>query len=214
MSDPSLADRIRLFWHPLSGHSHRVRLMLSLLGRPTDLVEVDILSGENRTPSFLAKNPLGQVPVIVDGGLTLADSNAILVYLALTYDPARRWLPAHAADAAAVQGWLSLAAGPLVQGPSTARLVRLLGVAADYDQAVATTERLLGHLDRHLEDRAYLVGGGATIADVALYTYVLLAPEGGVSLDPYPSVRAWLTRVEDLPGYVPMHRTASAAAAA
>lgn len=208
------SERIRLFWHPLSGHCHRVRLMLSLLGRPVDFIEIDLFAGENRAPSFLARNPLGQVPVIEDGGLTLADSNAILVYLALTYDPARRWLPADAAGAAAVQGWLSLAAGPLVQGPSTARLVRLLGFKADYEQAVATAERLLAHLDRHLEDRAFLVGGGATIADVALYAYVALAPEGGVPLEPYPAVRAWLARVEDLPRFVPMRLTPVAAAAA
>jgi glutathione S-transferase len=187
--------------------------MLSLLGRPVELVEVDVIGGETRTPSFLARNPLGQVPVIDDGGLTLADSNAILVYLALAYDPARRWLPADPASAAAVQGWLSLAAGPLVQGPSTARLIRLLGLAGDHTEAVATSERLLGHLDRHLEDRAFLVGGGATIADVALYAYVALAPEGGVPLEPYPAVRAWLTRIEDLPRFVPMRRTPVAAAA-
>lgn len=207
------AGRVRLFWHPLSGHCHRVQLMLSLLGRPAEFVEVDVLGGENRTPSFLARNPLGQVPVIEDGGLTVADSNAILVYLALAYDPARRWLPADPATAAAVQGWLSLAAGPLVQGPSTARLVRLFGVDADWDQAAAAAERLLGHLDRHLEDRAFLVGGGATIADVALYAYVALAPEGGVPLEPYPAVRAWLARIEDLPRFVPMRRTPVAAAA-
>ena len=207
------AERIRLFWHPLSGHCHRVQLMLSLLGRPADLVEVDVLGGENRQPSFLARNPLGLVPVIEERGLTLADSNAILVYLALAYDPDRRWLPADAASAAAVQGWLSLAAGPLVQGPSTARLVRLLGFRGDYERAVATTEQLLAHLDRHLEDRAFLVGGGATIADVAFYAYVALAPEGGVPLDPYPAVRAWLARIEDLPGFVPMLRTPAAAAA-
>ena len=207
------AARIRLFWHPLSGHCPRVPLMLSLLGRPSELVEVDVLAGENRAPSFLARNPLGQVPVIEDGGLTLADSNAILVYLALTYDPARRWLPADAASAAAVQAWLSLAAGPLVQGPSTARLVRLLDWPGDYERAVATAEHLLAHLDRHLEDRTFLVGGGATVADVALYAYVALAPEGGVPLDPYPAVCAWLARIEDLPRFVPMRRTPAAVAA-
>jgi glutathione S-transferase len=207
------AGRARLFWHPLSGHCHRVQLMLSLLGRPADLVEIDVLGGENRTPSFLARNPLGQVPVIEDRGLTLADSNAILVYLALAYDPARRWLPADPAAAAAVQGWLSFAAGPLVQGPSTARLIRLLGLPGDLEQAVATSERLLAHLERHLAGSAFLVGEGATIADLSLYAYVALAPEGGVPLEPYPAVRAWLARVEDLPGFVPMHRTPVAAAA-
>lgn len=210
---PDKADHIRLFWHPLSGHCHRVQLMLSLLGRPVELVEIDVLGGENRAPSFLARNPLGQVPVIEDRGLTLADSNAILVYLALAYDPDRRWLPADPASAAAVQGWLSLAAGPLVEGPSTARLVRLFGVDADWERAAAAAERLLAHLERHLEDRAFLVGGGATIADLAHYAYVALAPEGGVGLEPYPAVRAWLGRIEDLPGFVPMRRTPLAAAA-
>lgn len=86
-----LVKPVRLYRHPLSGHSHRVELFLSLLGVPFELVEVDLTKGAHKEPAFLALNPLGQVPVLEDGDLVLADSNAILVYLALSYDRARRW---------------------------------------------------------------------------------------------------------------------------
>lgn len=205
---PKAAGPIRLYRHPLSGHAHRVELMLSLLGLPVECVDVDLMAGEHKRPAFLAKNPFGQVPVIQDGDVTLADSNAILVYLALAYDPSRRWLPADPAAAGEVQRWLSVAAGPLVQGPSTARLIRLLGYDADHARAVATAEALFARLESHLAGRAFLVGEAATIADVALYSYTALAPEGGVALDPYPAVAPWLARVEALPGFVPVNRTA------
>jgi glutathione S-transferase len=210
---PKAARPIRLYRHPLSGHAHRVELMLSLLGLPVERIDVDLMAGEHKRSEFLAKNPFGQVPVIEDGDLTLADSNAILVYLALAYDPSRRWLPADPATAGEVQRWLSVAAGPLVQGPSTARLIRLFGYDADHARAVATAEALLARLDRHLAGRSFLVGDAATIADLALYAYTVLAPEGGVALDPYPAVAAWLGRVEALPGFVPVNRTTPPSAA-
>lgn len=103
---------IRLYRHPLSGHAHRAELMLSLLGLEADLIEVDLASGAHKAPDFLALNPLGQVPVIQDAAVTLADSNAILVALARKYDPSGRWYPSDPEAAAAVQRWLSLAAGP------------------------------------------------------------------------------------------------------
>ena len=86
------AQPIKLYRYPLSGNSHRVELFLSILGLPVELIDVDLAAGAQKTPAFLELNPLGQVPVIQDGGVTLADSNAILVYLANKY-AAEQWLP-------------------------------------------------------------------------------------------------------------------------
>lgn len=198
---------VELYRHPLSGHSHRVELMLSLLGLAFDRIDVDLLAGAHRRPDFLARNPFGQVPVIDDDGFVLADSNAILVYLAKRHG-AGAWLPEDAQGAAAVQRWLSVAAGPLVSGPATARLITVFG--ADHDPAVAIerSHALLRQLDAALDARSWLVGERASIADVALYTYVAHAPEGNVSLDAHAHVRAWLARVESLNGFVPMQPSA------
>jgi glutathione S-transferase len=145
--------------------------------------------------------------VIDDDGFVLADSNAILVYLAKRHG-AGAWLPEDARGAAAIQRWLSVAAGPLVSGPATARLITVFG--ADHDPAVAIerSQTLLHQLDAALTDRSWLVGERPSIADVALYTYVAHAPEGNVSLDAHARVRAWLARLESLHGFVPMQPTA------
>jgi glutathione S-transferase len=198
---------LRLYGFDLSGHVHRVRLMLSLLSLPFEDVAVDLRGGEHKQPAFLARNPFGQVPVLQAGDETLADSNAILVYLALTQDPDRRWLPADPLLQARVQRWLSAAAGPLAQGAAAAR-VNVLFKRPDNPQARATAQHLLGLMDAHLTGRDWLAADHATIADVAMYSYTAHAPEGGVSLDPWPQVRAWLQRVQALPGFVGMKASA------
>jgi len=189
----------------LSGHTHRVELMLSLLDLPYR--RVDAPAEVRRTPAFLALNPLGQIPVLVDGELVLADSNAILVYLAKRYDATGTWLPEEPIAAAAVQRWLSIAAGEVMYGPATARLVTLFGSAADPVRATQIAERLLSFMEQHLAPRRYLAGETPTIADVACYSYVAHAPEGRISLDPYAAVREWLVRVEALPRFRPMPRS-------
>lgn len=196
-----------LHTHPVSGHCHRVQLLLALLGVPATLRVVDLPRGEQRSPEFLAKNPFGQVPVLEDGDVVVADSNAILVYLAGRFDPEGRWLPREPARAAEVQRWLSLAAGPLASGPAAARVAAVFGRDVDVTGARDTARTLFARMDRHLGERAFLAGDRPTIADVAMYAYTAHAPEGGVSLAPYPAVRAWLGRVEALPGFVPMQRT-------
>ena len=200
---------IRLYRSKLSGHAHRVELLLSLLALPVELVDVDLRAGAHKTPAFLAKNPFGQVPVIEDGDVTLADSTAILVYLALRYDKTGRWLPREPVAAAAVQRWLSVASGELAAGPNAARLATLFGAPIDVERARQIATVLLARLDAHLATRPFLVGDGATIADVALYAYTALAPEGGVALEPHANVCAWHARIEALPGFVPMHRMAA-----
>ena len=108
---------IVLYRNLLSGHAHRVELFCSLLQLPVRLVDVDLRGGEHKKPEFLRKNPFGQVPVIEDGDVTLADSNAILVYLAGRYDKTGSWYPRDPLAAARVQQWLSVAAGQLAAGP-------------------------------------------------------------------------------------------------
>lgn len=196
---------IRLHHHPLSGHAHRVKLFLSLLQLPFEETLVDLTKGAQKRPEFLALNPFGQVPVIQDGEVTLADSNAILTYLALRYDDSGRWLPRDPLGAARVQRWLSVAAGPLVNGPGNARVNVLFGRPHD-DRCGEIAAQLFQRMEAHLATSPYLAAEHPTIADLALYSYTSHAPEGGVSLEPYPQLRAWLARIEALPGYVSMVR--------
>ena len=198
-----MTPTLQLYRNAVSGHCHRVELFLSLLGLPFDSIDVDLAAKAHKLPAFLAMNPLGQVPVLRDEDLTLADSNAILVYLEGRYAPGE-WLPRDPVGAARVQRWLSLAAGPLAFGPSAARVVQLFKLPTDPSEAIARAEGLLQFMESELGRTPFLVGERATLADVAHYAYVARAPEGLVSLQPYPAIRAWLARIEALPGFVPM----------
>ena len=207
-----MPNPIRLYRYALSGHAHRVQLMLSLLQLPCEVIDVDLTAGEHKTPAFLALNPFGQVPVIEDGDVTIADSNAILVYLAGTYDETRRWWPQAALGQAAVQRWLSVAAGPLAYGPAAAR-VAVLFQRPQNPQCLLTAHQLFDVMNAHLSKQSWLAADHATIADVAMYSYTAHAPEGGISLAPWPQIRAWLERIEALPGFVGMQRSPLPAAA-
>jgi len=198
---------IRLHGHPLSGHVHRVELFLSLLALPFEKVMVDLARAEHKSAAFLALNPFGQLPVIEDGDLVLADSNAILVYLALTYDAEARWLPRDPIVAARVQRWLSVAAGQLAHGPAAARVAVVFGRPQEQAPRDAAA-RLFALMDQQLATQPYLAAAHPTIADVALYSYTAHAPEGGVSLAPYPQLRQWLARIEALPRFVGMRCSA------
>lgn len=203
MATTKPAQPIRLYGAALSGHTHRVLLLLNLLELPFEMVEVDLKAGEHKRPEFLAKNPFGQVPVIEDGNTTLYDSNAILVYLASKYDDGN-WLPRDPLGAAGVQRWFSLATGEILRGPGFARLVNLFGAPHNHEQAKATATGLFKVLDAALRDTRFALGDTPTLADVAAYAYIACAPEGGVPLQPYAGVCAWLKRIEALPHFVPM----------
>ena len=201
---------IKLYRHALSGHSHRAELFIALLGLPVTLVDVDLVGGEHRQPAFRAINRFGQVPVIDDGGTVVADSNAILTYLALRYGP-EHWVPREPLRAARVQQWLSQAAGALSRGAATARAIHVFRLQRDTQAAVQEAHWLFERVEASLAQSGepWLAGGAMpTIADIALYTYTAHAPEGGVALDAYPALRDWLARVEALPGFVPMASTA------
>lgn len=197
---------MKLHVHPLSGHSHRAALFASLLGVPHELVEVDLKAGAHKKPEFLALNPFGQVPVLQDGDIIVSDSNAILVYLAKKLGCAD-WLPEDARAAASVQRWLSVAAGEVAYGPAAARLVTVFGSSHNPEEVIGRAHALLNRLEAHLVSHDWLVGGNPTIADIALYSYIARAPEGNVDLTAYPSVNAFLRRIEALPGFVPFVKT-------
>lgn len=197
-----MSNAIRIHRHPLSGHSHRVELFARLAGIAYELIDVDLLGGEHTREPFLSLNPFGQVPVIEDGEVTLADSNGILVYLAKRYAP--DWLSEEPEQAGQLQRFLSLAAGPINYGPATARLIEVFGAERDAETAKNIAAWAFQRLEAHLERRDWLVGDRPTIAEVAIYSYSAHAPEGGISLQPYPNLRAWLARVEGLAGFVPL----------
>ncbi|MGY2890556.1 glutathione S-transferase [Bradyrhizobium sp. USDA 4524] len=186
---------------------------MSLLEIPHELVDVDLKSAAQKRPEYLALNPFGQVPVLDDDGVIIPDSNAILVYLA-TKLGRTDWLPQDARGAAAVQRWLSVAAGDLAFGPAAARLITVFGAKHNPDDVIARAHVLLKRLEAHLAGRDWLVGAAPTIADVALYSYLSSAPEGNVDLSAYARVNAWLRRIEALPGFVAFAKTPVGLAAA
>ena len=207
---PPPTQPIKLYRHPLSGHSHRAEMFIRMLGLPLTLIDVDLVNGEQRQAAFLSLNRFGQVPVIEDDGTVVADANAILTYLALRYG-AEHWLPREPVHAARVQQWLPQAAGALSRGAATARAINVFRLQRDTSAAVQEAHWLFVRVEAALADgnELWLAGGALpTIADIAMYTYTAHAPEGGVSLDAYPALRAWLERVEALPGFLPMARSA------
>jgi glutathione S-transferase len=197
---------MKLYHHPLSGHSHRARLFLSLLGVAHELIEVDLAAAAHKAPEFLALNRFGQVPVLVDGDTVISDSNAILVYLARKLGKTD-WLPQSPVGEAAVQRWLSVAAGEIAFGPAAARLITVFGAKFNADELIARAHRVLNLIEEELSSRDFIVDAHPTIADVALYSYIARAPEGNVELSYYPGVNAWLRRVEALPGFVEFQKT-------
>ncbi|MCC0806041.1 glutathione S-transferase [Methylobacterium sp. W2] len=197
---------MKLFHMALSGHAHRARLFLSLVGADCEIVELDLAAGAHRTPDFLALNPFGQVPVLVDGDVIVPDSNAILVYVAKKLGRTD-WLPEDALAAARVQRWLSVAAGPIAFGPAAARLITLFGANFDAAEVIARAHQILGRIEAELGGRSWIAADHPTIADVALYSYIAAAPEGNVDLAPYAEIRAWLGRIEALPGFVALPTT-------
>ncbi|SEO09276.1 glutathione S-transferase [Methylobacterium sp. UNC300MFChir4.1] len=204
---------MKLYHHPLSGHAHRARLFLSLVEAPHALIEVDLKAGGHKTPAFLAMNPFGQVPVLDDDGVIVSDSNAILVYVAKRLGRSD-WLPEDPRAAAAVQRWLSVAAGELAYGPAAARLITVFGATFNPEEVIARAHTLLGRLEAHLDGRDWLAAERPTVADVAVYSYLARAPEGNVDLSGYPRVEAFLRRIEGLPGFVPFAQTPAGLTAA
>ncbi|MBI4694928.1 MAG: glutathione S-transferase family protein [Gammaproteobacteria bacterium] len=203
---------MKLYEHPECGNSHKVRLLLSFVGLEYESVTVDLLQDAQHQPEYLAVNPRGEVPALSDGGLTLRDSMAILVYLAATYAPTS-WYAEAPADVAAISEWLAFAASWVQYGVFTARALVSFGIPANgmptdfpasLHEARLRGRRSLEILEGHLASRDWLALGRPTIADVANFPCVALAPMGDIPLTPYPAVEAWIARFAALPGYVSM----------
>lgn len=184
-----------------SGNCYKVRLFTSLAHIELETVAVDFLAGAHKQPPLCELNPLGQLPILEDGPVVLRDSQAILVYLAGQY-AGLAWWPGHAQGQGEIAQWLSFASNEVQHSLCAARLVKKFGYPLDLAQAQAKSTQTLALLDQHLEHHDWLAIGRPSIAECAVYPYVVLAPEGDVDLTPYRHVARWIERVEALPGYL------------
>lgn len=190
-----------------SGNGYKVRLTAKYLNIPYRLVPMDITRGATRTPEFLVKNANGRIPLLeVPGRGFLSESHAIISFLA----EGSELLPSDPWQRANLWQWLCFEQYNLEPNVATVRFwVKILGkTAAELGERL--TEKIgkgyeaLGVLERGLEDREFLVADRFTLADIALYAYTHVAPEGGMSLDAYPKIRAWMARVATQPRHAPI----------
>ncbi len=193
---------LKLYDLNLSGNCYKVRLMLSLLGLEHELVAVNLSAGEHKSSAFLTLNPLGQVPILIDGDVVIRDSQAVLVYLARRYG-GEDWLPVEAEAMAKVGQWLSTAANEIQHSVAAARLHFIFNAKIDLELAQSRAFKILQVMDGHLQ-QDWLEGDRPTIADIACFPYIALAADGKIALEDYPHVIAWISRIKQLPGYVGM----------
>ncbi len=140
---------MKLYDAELSGNCHRVRLLLSLFGKPYEKVTVNMRAGENRTPEYLALNPRGQVPVLTDGDFTVWDSQAILVYLARAYG-GEKWLPTDARGMAEVMQWMAVSENEVLYGLARARVMQKFGMPGDIEACREMGRKILDVMNAHL----------------------------------------------------------------
>jgi glutathione S-transferase len=200
---------IRLYDYILSADCYKIRLMLALLGRQFEAVKVNIHPGrENQSAEFLAINPRGRIPVLEDDGLVLSDPIGILTYLAHRYDANRTWLPDDAGLTGQIMMWLAFS-GAELDRISEIRTNAVTSAGGDPPGAMSDAYNSLAILEDHLAEvelkgRSWIVGDHPTIADIAVFPPVILAPDGEVSLDCFPAIWRWLDRVKRLPGFIVM----------
>ena len=194
---------MKLYDAAASGNCHKVRMLLSILGIAHEVIPINLLGMEQKTSAHMARNPLGTVPVLEDGDVTICDSQAILVYLASKHG-GEAWLPRDPVGQAKVQQWLSFAVNELWNGSALARANLLFGRDIDLARAQAAANISLAVMDQHLEANDWLALGRPTIADIACYPYSALAEEGEISLVPFAALAAWFERIKALEEYVSM----------
>jgi glutathione S-transferase len=193
-----------LYDNALSGNCYKVRLLAAQLGLPLERRELDVLDRSNRPEVLGPLNPALRVPtVVLDDGRPLAESNAIMFYLA----EGTAFVPEDRYERAQVLQWL------MFEQYSHEPFIAVARFWAHFDIDVTDERRAeklngghrtLAAMDAHLQDRTFLVGERYTIADIALYAYTHVADEGGFDLEPYPAIRAWLSRVAAQPGHIPI----------
>ena len=199
----------KLYDFPLSGNCHKIRMMLSMLGLDYETETVDLLNGDQNTPDFLKLNPMHKVPVLDDDGLILPDSAAILIYLVRKYGR-EDWYPNEPAAMAEIQRWLSFSVNEVFNGLALARAMVIFNRPLDAKAIHAIADVALNTLESRLTTTQWLALDRPTIADIACYPYTAAIEEGNISLEPHPAIRAWLARVEELPGFVPMPKSSLA----
>ncbi len=200
---------ITLYDSDISGSCYKVRALLNILDVPYEKAPVDFVNKEHKTEKYLALNAFGELPIFDEDGLILRDAQAILVYLAKKYDPSGQWYPADPEAAGRIQQWLSTGGGE-VMNAAGARLVKVLNYPMDLDKLQSGAKRVFKIMDDHLATRQWLELEHPTIADIACFPYTALAGEGGISLDAYPNVQAWIARFKQLPGFITMPGIAAA----
>ena len=195
---------MRLYQYQPSGNCYKIRLLLAHLGLPYEIVEKDILKGETRTPEFLAINANGRIPVLqLESGEYLTESNAILCYLA----EGTPWLPNDRLERACLLSFLFWEQYSHEPNIATVRFwVAYQKVGEEYGERIAQKQKLgyeaLDLMEKHLSTHHFFVGERFTLADIALFAYTHVAPEGGFDLEPYPAIRTWINRVKAQPGHV------------
>jgi len=194
---------LRLYDYAASANCYKVRLLLAQLGRPYERIPIDIFDGDTLTDEYARINPFRSTPVLQIGpDRYLLESNAILVYLA----DGTLLLPSDSAERSEIVRWLIYEQTDIVPATGGLRFRLQTGrLGADDPEVarrVAAGEELLGILDDTLAVRDFLVGGGYSIADIAVYGYVHVADEAGYELSRWPAVQGWLRRVADQPGYM------------
>lgn len=199
----------RLYDYLPSGNGYKVRLLLTQLEIPFELVLLDIIKGETRTPEFLQKNPNGRIPLLeLEPGVFLSESNAILIYLSQSTP----FLPSDRLEYAQVMQWLFFEQYSHEPYIATSRFWLHIGnLAAEKQAALAEKQApgyaALGVMEQRLSQHSFLVGDRYTIADIALYAYTHVAEEGGFSLEKFPGILAWLERVRSQPHHIPITAT-------
>ena len=204
---------MKLYTYPESGNSYKVRLLLSFMALDIEHENIDLMTDEQHSPAFLKINPRGEVPVLVDGDTRLRDSAAIMIYLAGS-QPDSGWWSSDPAEQGLIAEWLAFASSWVQYGVFTARAVISFGIPAnglppDFPHDVLAEARVRGEkslsiLDGDLAGKEWLALGRPTIADIAVFPYVALAPMGDIALEPYPNVMAWIERIKALPGFIPI----------
>lgn len=200
---------LRLYDFTGSGNGYKARLLLGLLNISYELVEKDIMAGETRTPEFLAMNPDGRIPLLaLESGDYLAQSDAILYYLAegTPYWPAD---PSGRLDRARVLQWMFFEQYNHEPTVAVARFIVHFLPADHPRQADLPVLREKGHaalqvMEDHLAAHEWMAAGRPTIADLALFAYTHVAGDGGIMLDDYVAINAWMDRIRSLPGFVAM----------
>lgn len=198
-----------LYNYDLDENCYKVRLALSILGIGCETVAVNAFPGkEQETPPFLAMNPMGTLPILKDGELTLFGAEAILAYLARSRDGTAHWLSVDGAGFALAMQWLVFAAGELSVA-TRARANALFGTPGDQAALREGARRAIGAMEDAMTvngfaGRDWFAGGAPTVADVALFPAFALSRDFGIDHDDYPALRKWARRFRALPGFLTM----------